>query len=85
MEMRQLTKNGVTVEYGIDGDEVVVRNPATGKELQRVPLKSEDEQMGTQGYNEFRTCMRGCYHLKQGDPWAFAGCIADCSTLIPTR
>jgi hypothetical protein len=84
MEMRRLTKNGVTVEYGIDGNEVVVRNPATGKELQRVSLNSEGEQMGAQGYGEFRSCMRGCYHPKQGDPWELAGCIADCSTLLPT-
>jgi len=84
MEMRRLTRNGVTVEYGVDGDEVIVRNPATGKELQRVSLKSEGEQMGTQGTNEFRTCMRGCYHLRQGSPWELAACIAECSTLLPT-
>lgn len=84
MEMKQLTKNGRTVEYGIDGGHVVVRDPATGKELQRVPLASfkEEEQVEARGLSEFRTCMRGCYPLKSGDPGLFASCCAECATLL---
>jgi hypothetical protein len=40
MEMKRLTKNGRMVEYGIDGGHMVVRDPSTGKKLQRVPLAS---------------------------------------------
>jgi hypothetical protein len=84
MEMKRLTKNGRTVEYGIDGGDVVVRDAATGKELQRVSLASfkEEDEVGTRGFSEFRTCMRGCYPLKSGDPGLFAACCADCATLL---
>lgn len=86
MEMKQLTKNGRTVEYGIDNGHVVVRDPATGKELRRIPLAAgeEDSPMQAQGFNEFRTCMRGCYPLRAGDPLLFAQCCAECATLVPT-
>lgn len=84
MEMKQLTKNGRTVEYGIDSGHVVVRDPATGKELQRVPLANfkEEEQVGARGLSEFRQCMSGCYPLKSGDPGLFAVCCAECATLL---
>jgi hypothetical protein len=84
MEMKQITRNGRTVEYGIDGDQMVFRDPATGKELHRVPLSAfkEEEQVGTRGTNEFKTCMRGCYPLKAGSPGLFFACCAECATLL---
>ncbi len=84
MQMTRLTKNGKTVEYGIDGGHVVIRDPATGKDLQRVPLGAfkEEEQAEARGVNDFTRCMRGCYPLKSGDPLKFAACCAECSTLL---
>ncbi|MGB3180976.1 MAG: hypothetical protein WBB45_06280 [Cyclobacteriaceae bacterium] len=86
METRTLEKNGKKVEYFIDdNDHVIVRDPETKDVVNKVSIKQNDDSgtVNAEGLDEFRTCMAGCYDLKQGSPWEFAACIAECSTLIP--
>jgi hypothetical protein len=90
METKQATKNGVTITYGIQDDHVVIFNPQTGQEAIKVSLgkpsgyQPPENEPGLQieSWDNFQSCMRGCYNPAQGDPWAFAGCIALCSTIL---
>lgn len=81
METRQVTKNGQTVTYGIEGDHVVLLD-ADGKVSRRISMTKMPPGEQTEGFDEFRNCMKGCYDLKKGSPWDFAACVALCATLL---
>ena len=40
METRQVTKNGITVTYGIEGDNVIIIDPSTGKQVKKYPYQN---------------------------------------------
>lgn len=40
METRQVTKNGITVTYGIEGDNVIIIGPSIGKQDRKYPYQN---------------------------------------------
>jgi hypothetical protein len=91
METRQVTKHRQTITYGIEGNQVVIFDPRTGREAARIPLDQppaefeKPESVGgssAESWDDFQNCMRGCYDPSEGNPWKLAGCIALCSTII---
>ena len=82
METRQVTKNGITVTYAIEGDNVIIIGPSIGKQDKKVSLSKPPVKNQGESWDDFTHCFSGCYSLSKGDPWAMAGCIALCSTIL---